>query len=194
MTLVNMLKILQWNIRSIRSNRAQLEQLLSINDIDVAILAELWLPPVSNYSVSGYSLVHCPREDGYGGCGILIRNNLYHERIEINLDFPQQGTQICGAKVHHGSQCVNIVSVYSIPSDKLILADWRNIITTLTGPLLVAGDLNGHHQMWGNPYSDRKGNDILEMIVHLPQLITTPHINKLTKHLIQYINTCKIKL
>jgi ribonuclease HI len=159
-----MLKILQWNIRSIRANRAQLEQLLSHNDIDIAIIAELWLSPVIRYSVSGYSFIHSPRRDGYGGCGVLVKNNLFHEDLTLSLDHPQPGTQVCGAKIFYGSQCVNILSVYSIVSDQLIVADWMNLIGSLTGPVLVGGDFNGHHRMWGNAFNDRKGNCILEMV------------------------------
>ena len=105
-------KILQWNIRSIRSNIPQLEHLLS--HIGVAIIAEIWLEPDTHYSVSGCSLTHCLRRDSYGGCGIFVRNNILYVRQPLVIENPQEKTQICGVKIYQGAQRIIILSVYSI--------------------------------------------------------------------------------
>ena len=92
------IKMLQWNIRYIRSNRPQLEHLLRQYDIDFAIIAELWLEPDTHFSASGYLLTYCLRRDSYGGCGKFVINNILHDRLPFIMNHPQEGTQICGEK------------------------------------------------------------------------------------------------
>ena len=73
--------IMQWNARSIRSNKGDLEQFLHKNNIHAALVSETWLKNVYTFSITGYSAIRKDRLDGYGGVMILLRNSFYYQEL-----------------------------------------------------------------------------------------------------------------
>lgn len=49
MLITHQLKIIQPNIKSIRSSKQMLEHYLHVNNIDIAILSETWLKKMNNF-------------------------------------------------------------------------------------------------------------------------------------------------
>lgn len=49
--------IVQWNVRSVLSNKADLAFLLNCYEVDVALLSETWLKPNQVSTLSGYHVI-----------------------------------------------------------------------------------------------------------------------------------------
>ena len=90
-----------------------------------------------------------------GGCGIFVRNNILHDRLLLVVDHPKEGTKIFSGKIYQGSQWVNMLSVYSIANDQMVVPNWKKCMLSITGPAIIGGDFNAHHTMWGNMVCDR---------------------------------------
>lgn len=76
------MKLVLWNIRSIRSNRDYLASLLSSRSPDVIVLNETWLKKDQSVNFKNYVSVRQDRNDGKGGIAFLIKKIIPFRVIE----------------------------------------------------------------------------------------------------------------
>lgn len=160
-----MIKILQINIRSIWANKNYLEAFLSINKVDVALLSETWLNKNKSITISGYSLIRADRNDGYGGSGILVKNNLQNFKVlDIPSKFNNKKIQTCGITLKFHNLKINLLSIYCAPKHKISIDSWDSLFRSTKHPLLIGGDFNSHHSSFGCTYDDNEGRYLLDAI------------------------------
>ena len=70
------LSFLQWNSRSIKSNKNSLKNVLSENEMDIILLSETWLKPEDTIYFNNYNIVRQNRNDGFAGVAILIKKDV----------------------------------------------------------------------------------------------------------------------
>lgn len=70
------LKIMQWNIRSVRSNLVNLNNLVVEENPDIILFNETFLTPERSFVLKSYTIIRQDRPDGYGGVATCIKNNL----------------------------------------------------------------------------------------------------------------------
>ena len=152
------IKFLQWNSKSIRPKRHELLNIISLYQPVIVALSETWLLPDSHFRVSGFSCLREDRNDGYGGSAILIRHSSPYSRIPL----PSHSQQINAVAVRAFN--ISFLSAYiPHPSPSLFL-ELKSIISALPSPVLVLGDFNTHHTMWGCYYCDRFSPSLVDMI------------------------------
>lgn len=78
-----LIMILQWNIRSVQANKANLCDLLQPYNIQIAALSETWLDPGQFFNIAGFSVLRCDRFDGYGGSALLVRQDIPYVELPI---------------------------------------------------------------------------------------------------------------
>ena len=155
--------ILQWNARSIRSNKGDLERFLFINNIQIALICETWLKRVSQFSVPGFNIVRKDRNDGYGGVAVLIKSNLVFQ--EISHIPIVNGLECVGVKiVVFNNIKYNFYSVYKPPHVNINTPEWQQFFQGLQRPFLIAGDFNAHHVLWGSTVTDNHGYKLLQAL------------------------------
>nr|CAD7456252.1 unnamed protein product [Timema tahoe] len=65
----------------------------------------------------------------------------------------------------------------------------KSSATSLSSPVIICGDMNAHHVLWGSPYIDRCGIEIHETLAVLPLVIlNTGKFTRLNRP--PYPNTC----
>ena len=79
---------IQWNIRSINSDREELNVLLSDVNPDVVCLQETQIKADSNTAFKHYSLYHRPGDDSggtiHGAAAVLIKASIPHQQIMLH--------------------------------------------------------------------------------------------------------------
>lgn len=75
---ISLFTVLQWNIRSIRSNYNNLQILIKDFDPDVIALTETFLKFENTFTIPGYKIIREEAADGYGGLAIAIK---YTQRL-----------------------------------------------------------------------------------------------------------------
>lgn len=152
-------KILQWNCHSVSNKKSDLIYL--INEYHPCILAvsETWLRPDSNFRLSGYVDVRKDRLDGFGGVALFFKNNILFSHISIPSTH-SNGFEAVAARVED----LTIVSLYIPIPSKSIIRRLSAVLNSLPKPLLVLGDLNCHHPVWGCGMSDVAGNFLLDSL------------------------------
>lgn len=108
------LQILQYNINSIRPSetRSLLSNFLTKNKVDIAILSEIWLKPDEDIKFNGYNFPKITRSKGYGGVGLLVKNDLAFTEIKLPELNP---IEVIAIKILNTIEPIIIFSVYIPP-------------------------------------------------------------------------------
>lgn len=162
------LKILQCNVQSLSQHKAEIQRALVQGGYEIALLSETWtneaLEQTRKYHISNYHFIAQSRHDNYGGVAIFLQQDLNYRKVH----FPSLSdfTQICGVSIL--SLDLIVISIYispSIPSDKFG-EDINKILDSLRpySRILLGGDINAHHHLWGNDSCDSKGDTFLDAV------------------------------
>lgn len=150
--------MLNWNARSIKTNKANLEELLLNRKIQIATITETWLSFNDIFNISGYSIIRCDRFDGYGGVAILIRNDIPYKELSITfnpIDFQLAAVNING---------ISIVAIYLTPEPSVNYASLKHVAEQLKHPYIISGDMNAHSPVWGSSFLRGNGKAIESLL------------------------------
>jgi hypothetical protein len=158
-----MANIVQWNCRGLRANYNDLLLLLSNVEPVACCLQELLID--DNYTLGNrqYNLFSTlpPQSSNRptGGVGILVRKATPHSQLTVNT--PLQAVA-CRISIHRP---ITVCSVYLPPNSSWAQADLQALVAQLPGPVLLLGDFNAHHTLWGCSSTDSKGKEIADFLL-----------------------------
>lgn len=153
-----MVKIIQWNCRSLFQRTSDLSLLIEKLDPEIFCLSEIKLIDSCTFSFPNYNIVACNRTRQSGGAAILIRKNIpyctvtdacFSSAINDAIDIT------CISITLQNSKHLNICSLYSPPrnSTNFTKSDtWNTFLNSIAslGRVVICGDFNGHHSLWSN--------------------------------------------
>ncbi|XP_026475710.1 uncharacterized protein LOC113380860 [Ctenocephalides felis] len=149
---------------SMLANKSSIEHYMWSHKIHVAGLSETWLKEGHKYFVKGYRIFREDRVDGYGGTAILVKDNILCEKI--NHPFQCHLIQMC-AVILKLENPVCIISIYCAPNSKEYFKNIKDLIETISMPILIIGDLNCKNLAWGSNSIDRGGEILYNIIEDL---------------------------
>ena len=157
------------NCQSVRNKRDQLLKLIETKHLDLVILTETWLKSdetdmriIKQLTPQNFDFHHKPRQAKHrgGGVGLLCNSKLSFKKC--NLMDPSSFELLSGL-IPFGNSCIRVQMIYRMPpsaKNKLKKGDFISefaslleIVTTLPGKLLIAGDFNIH---WEDPNDSEK--------------------------------------
>ena len=153
-----MAKILQWNCRSIRQKKHDLLYLLNKYNPVIFALSETWLKPGSLLRVPGFSCFRDDRDDGWAGCALLVSRSIIYSQIPILQHDP--GLHIVAIR----AMDVSFVSAYIPHPDNNLISELNSILSSIPGPLVVLGDFNCRHTLWGSHCNDPSSSFLLDLL------------------------------
>lgn len=149
------MKLITWNVNSVRMRRERLLALLERHAPDVVCLQETKVKdddfPRAEIESAGYHVAHLGQGGGYNGVALLARAPL--EDVQRGFDgnpAPSEARAISATVAGTRVVCVYVVNGQSISSDKYQLKlDWLDTLTRWIARfyqpsqrLVVAGDFN----------------------------------------------------
>ena len=155
------MSILQWNIRGLKPNYAELTQVMSNLVPQVVCLQETKLPEKPEINITGYAPYHQTYTDGIiasGGNTILINKKTIHREIKLKTKLQAKAIR---ATLHKPT---TICSVYIPPNHHLTLKELIELRDQLPKPFIILGDFNAHSPLWGNEPTDQKGKVIEDFL------------------------------
>ena len=152
------LKILQWNIRSVRANKDDLINLIREKEPDIILLNETWLNPNFNFHLNSYNIVRQDRADGYGGVVSCFKKSIIFHTIK---KFSSDNIQY----IHCTIGDLNLINIYSNSGSAFDLAFLDSLIDKISNQkIIIMGDLNSHHPMWDKANVNKGGIIINDFI------------------------------
>lgn len=146
--IIEPLKLLQWNCRSIFSASTDLSCLIVEKNPDIILLQETWLGPDQHYHLKNYRSFRLDRRSRGGGLLTLISNRFCHKaQIAFQLLSSEHEILVIALSIP-SCRTFYIANVYypagvndTNPLDSVICVSGNNV--------LLAGDFNSHHITWG---------------------------------------------
>ncbi|KAK6189121.1 hypothetical protein SNE40_005159 [Patella caerulea] len=153
------LAVLQLNLNSIRARATELRYHLSRGSYDVLCLQETKLGPNNgNVKLIGYTCLRSDRpgvsKGGEGGLAIYIKEGVVHEDLTLNVkELEGQGAVI---HMSDGTK-IAVINIYS-PPNREVVNGYQYLYDHIKYPrILICGDFNAHHALWGSKRTDRRG-------------------------------------
>lgn len=152
------LKIIQWNLCSLRAQNNYLKLIISTHSPDIIALQETRLIDNHTISFKNYNFLFKNRATSSGGVALYIKASIPRETINISTNHEVVATRVlCDKKI-------TICNVYFAPNINVTKQDLVHIINQLPQPFILIGDFNAHSILWGNNRNCNLGR-IIENII-----------------------------
>lgn len=155
------IRILNWNARSIRAKKLEFGTFLKDYNIDVGLITETHLTPKDAFSIQDYSTIRMDRiSSAGGGVAIVVKNGVSFSVI------PHLNTTVIeslGVEVATSTGAVRVIVVYCPRQCQVnngTAQQFKNDLAKITrtnAKIIVGGDLNARHELWGNHRRNRNG-------------------------------------
>ena len=157
--------IIQWNCRGLRSNREDIELLISKYSHAAICLQETLLTPHQTQTFKHYSAYYKCGIHGHGGVCILVKDKFIHSQVQFQADL--QAVAVC---ITINNKTYTVASVYVPPSETLNELAFDRMINSFSSKYLILGDFNGHSHLWGANRENERGK-IVEKLIDRHNLI-----------------------
>ena len=157
------IKIIAWNVNSVRSKVKQEEvrYLLSERKPHLLLLSETKLNDSNFVQFPQYKIYRNDRlSDGGGGTAILIRENIKHDVVNTPLLKASEAT--CVKLSLNNSKSIIVNSFYS---PKNLLRDDLSKLMSLHSNVFMGGDFNAKHCYWHNSDNNGNGNILYRFLI-----------------------------
>ena len=135
--------IIQWNCRDLRSNREDIELLISKYSPAAICLQENLLTPNQTQTFKHYSAYYKSGINGHGGVCTLVKNKFIHSQVQFQADL--QAVAVC---ITINNKTYTVASVYVPPSETLNELALDRMINSVSSRYLIL-DFNGHSHLRG---------------------------------------------
>ena len=157
--------IIQWNCRGLRSNREDIELLITKYSPAAICLQETLLKPDQIQTFKHYSIYYKSGNHGHSGVCILVKNISIHSQVQYQADL--QAVAVC---ITINDKTYTVASVYVPPSETLNELAFDRMMKSFSSHYLVLGDFNGHSHLWGaNQENERR--KVVEHLIDSHNLI-----------------------
>ena len=157
-----MASIVQWNCQGYAAKYEDLKGLLYNVHPKVAVLQETMLGGRTPRSPTGYKL-HTDNNGNHlpgNGLAFLIRNDVPSQPISLRTRHQAIAFRI------QLDQIYSICNIYISHHEDITIESISSIVGQLPEPILICGDFNSKHTMWGNNIIDRKGQILQTFILN----------------------------
>ena len=161
----NHVSIIQWNCRGLKANFEEIQHLICSYNPQVMCLQETHLKDTDTIKFKGFNIYNYTSVspvDGrpIGGSSILVKKGIPHEVFKLETSLQAVAVQVT---LH---RTLTICSLYVPPRSVIKSEDLDSLVTELTGPYLLLGDLNAHSTLWGNQTNNALGDTVEKFVEH----------------------------
>lgn len=155
--------ILQWNCRGLQAKISELSLYLQRVPIPILAFSEAGLP--DNRSIAGYETYCCPSISTFpnGSAALYVRREL--PRCQIPTDsLNTADAEFVAVKVSFKKTTIMVMSIYIRPGREYDIMDaFEDWCNQHKPNLVVCGDFNAHHTLWGSDSIDSRGRRLEEI-------------------------------
>ncbi|GFS68773.1 reverse transcriptase domain-containing protein [Trichonephila clavipes] len=155
------MNIIQWNCRGLKNKFIWLN-IPPFSEADIWVFQETFLSIHDNINLPNKIIFRKDREDRSGG-GLLIAvpSNISAQQIPIQIQQTRE-LEILAIKIHVRNISFYIVNIYAPRGFNIILI--KSFLESLMAPMIIFGDFNLHHPMWGSDHISRYSDEFVEWI------------------------------
>ena len=156
--------IIQWNCRGLRSNREDIELLITKYSPAAICLQETMFKRDQIQTFKHYSAYYKNSINGHGAVCILVKNNFIHSQVQFQADL--QAVAIC---ITINNKTYTVALVYVPPCETLNELAFDRMIKSFSSRYLIL-DFNGQSYLWGANQENESGK-VVEHLIDSHKLI-----------------------
>ncbi|GFX88029.1 probable RNA-directed DNA polymerase from transposon X-element [Trichonephila clavipes] len=163
------MNIIQWNRRGLKNKFIWLN-IPPFSEADVWVFQETFLSIHDNLNLPNKIIFRKDREDRSGGLLIAVPSNISAQQIPIQIQQTRE-LEILAIKIHVRNISFYIVNIYAPRGFNIIII--KSFLESLMAPMIIFGDFNLHHPMWGSDHISRYSNEFVEWITDSNLVLNT---------------------
>ena len=140
-----MAKFLHWNLNGINTHYEDLKLLIHEYQPKIVALQETLQ---DSFSFAGYNMYHKKETTNARGISLMIDNSLVSSEVVL-----QTNLEAIAARVTVCKKTYTFCNLYLSPSKTYSKASIEDILDQLPCPVVLMGDFNAHHPLWGSASS-----------------------------------------
>jgi hypothetical protein len=159
------LRILVWNADGVSTKLPEVECFVRRYEIDVLLLSETHCKEAQAPRIFGFeSYTANDPSDGNakGGAAILVKSSLVHFPL---TPIATDKVQVASAAIETGNGPVNFGAIYCPPRFIWDTDEFKCILDQQCSKLLVAGDWNASHWLWGAGRCNQRGRALANLVL-----------------------------
>lgn len=147
-----------------------LENFIIENDVDILCLSEIWISSsdTRNIVFKNFNLIKSCRNEPYGGVAILVNKKVEKFLKPIACSYNDGQLEYIGCNLSVKAFKFSLFSIYIAPDRQISTVSLNNFNHALarnsSQNRLFCGDFNSHNTLWGDTYTDARGNALLEFM------------------------------
>ena len=151
--------LLNWNCNGFYTHYADFKLLLHTYTPHIICLQEThfktnFTPIIHSYTT--HTVWPTQNIPAHGGVTLAVSNKLHSRRIILQTNLQAVAIQILTP------QTLTICSIYLPPNTSVQQTDFLNLLEQLPHPIILTGDFNSHHQLFGSTHTDTRGKILYE--------------------------------
>ena len=153
--------IIQWNMRSWRSNFCDLKKIIQDTNPISICLQETLMTDTHVHPPSRYNIIHSSRnrpDDHYRGVAILTHVDYHTHELHLSTSLQAVAVKIWINKWY------TICSLY-LPHTTISPESLRDLISELPTPFIILGDFNARSETWGDTTSNARGRMLEDLLI-----------------------------
>ena len=158
------LNILQWNIRSLPSNKPALISLINSVNPSIIALQETWTSPNLKVNIPNFNNIsNFSRQQAKGGgVAIYAHNNLPATPLNV-----ESNLEVCASRIMLADMNFTLINLYLPPSPPIpdLTEQLDKLLADLPSPFLICSDSNAFHPHWGSDLSSPRGTKLFDWTV-----------------------------
>lgn len=166
----NYLTIAQWNCRSLLNKKYDLENFIVEQDVDIVCLSEIWVSSTDTRNIvfKHFNLIKSCRTEPYGGVAILVNKKVENFLKPIACSYNDGHIEYIGCNLSVRSFQFSLFSIYIAPDKQISKVSLNQFNSALlrnsSQNKLFCGDFNSHNTLWGDSFTDVKGDTLSEFM------------------------------
>lgn len=161
----NFINICTWNARGLIGKQNTFEDFLFSQNIGICAVTETKYKGLSSQIYKNYNYIHKSDIFGRGGVALFSKRNIVYTEVDLNIQ--DNGLQFITGKYDINSKfSIYVICIYSHDDKDLTPNCLNNMVEQLPHDcnLIITGDFNAHHYLWGGNKIDTKG-EIIETFI-----------------------------
>lgn len=147
-----------------------LDNFIIEQDVDIVCLSEIWMSSTDTRNIifKHFNLIKSCRAEPYGGVAILVNKNIEKFLKPLACSYNDGHIEYIGCNLTVRSFKFSLLSVYIAPDKQISTVSLNNFNSDLKrctfSNRLFCGDFNCHNTLWGDTYTDAKGDILSEFM------------------------------
>uniref|UniRef100_A0A0A9Z1X7 RNA-directed DNA polymerase from mobile element jockey n=1 Tax=Lygus hesperus TaxID=30085 RepID=A0A0A9Z1X7_LYGHE len=167
------LTVINWNARSLANKISEIMQFADENNADILTIQESWLTREKTLKAPNYQAYRFDNTDIYGRRGLvtLVRDTFPSKKVPLGF-INNTEVELMAVEVTLANRSILIVNIYVPPGLRLPRIFWDNVFDQSLHPhVILCGDLNAHHPLWGSGDTDLRGQQIFDSMLDSPLIL-----------------------